>query len=151
MPRQEILSPQEQHVFDTPPCLTSVQRNKYFAVSASMLEIIQSLRTPTTQVCFLVQFGYFRATRSFFLGGYHAADLEYAARQLTIEASSVDSSTYEEATVRRHQRLILEHLGYSSFDEQARKRLLDHLKPLIRSQLRPKALFEQALHFLPNR
>ena len=62
----------------------------------------------------------------------------------------MDSSTYDDGTARRHQRLILEHLGYSPFDEQARRRLLDHLKPLIRSQARPKALFQHALYFLPE-
>ena len=115
MPRQAILSPEEQHIFDTPPRLGAVQRKKHLAVTASLREMIASLRTPTTQVCFLVQLGYFRATHRFFLGGYHAADLEYAARRLDIETILVDSSTYEEATARRHQRLILEHFGYSSF------------------------------------
>src|SRR5512135_2998721 len=75
MPRQVILTPDEQRLFDTPPILNNRQRIKYFGFSSSMLEIIQSLRTPTTQVCFLVQLGYFRAAHRFFASGYHALDV----------------------------------------------------------------------------
>src|SRR5512135_753684 len=120
MPRQVILTPDEQRLFDTPPILNNRQRIKYFEFSSSLLEIIQSLRTPTTQVCFLVQLAYFRAVHRFFASGYHAPDVAYASRLLGIPDGTTDASSYDDVTAWRHHQLILEHLGYSSFDEPAR-------------------------------
>ena len=151
MPRQAILTSAEQHLFDTPPVFNNSQRAKHFAISPSLKELIESLRTPTTQVCFLVQLGYFRATQQCFTGGYHAPDLAYAARRLGIPLGMTDASAYDTVTAWRHQQLILEHLGYRPFDEQARSQLVSHLNPQIRSQVRPKSLLEQALLFLPDR
>jgi TnpA family transposase len=150
MPRQRLLSPAEQQAFDTPPALGAAERKMYFAVSQPLGELIASLRTPANQVGFLLQLGYFRAAHRFFSHPYAPPDVAYVARRLDVRPETVDGSAYDEATSRRHRRLILEHLGYRPFDEHARRRLTEHLHPLICSQVRPKVLFQEAVTFLPG-
>lgn len=150
MPRQRILTPAEQQIFDAPPVLNAVERKKYFTVSQALGELIASLRTPANQVGFLVQLGYFRATHRFFSHSYSPHDVAYVAHRLDVRSDTVDVSSYDEATSRRHRRLLLEHLGYRPFDEHAKRRVTEHLRPLICSQVRPKVLFQETVTFLPG-
>jgi TnpA family transposase len=149
MPRQRILTPAEQQAFDASPVLNAAQRTQYFAVSPALSELIASLRTPTNQVGFLLQLGYFRAAHRFFSRPYHPHDAAYIAHRLEVSPDAVNLASYDEATARRHRRLILEHLGYRPFDEHAQQRVTAHLRPLIRSLVRPKVLFQEAVAFLP--
>ena len=132
MPRQRLLTPAEQQAFDTPPVLSAGQRHKYFAVSPELSELIASLRRPVNQVCFLVQLGYFRATHRFFSHPYPPYDVAYVARRLGVPPHTVDVPSYDEATARRHRRLILEHVGYRPFDGHAKRRVIKHLRPRSR-------------------
>jgi hypothetical protein len=108
-------------------------------------------RTPVNQVCFLLQLGYFRATHRFFSHPYPPYDVAYVARRLGVLPHTMDVLSYDEATARRHRRLILEHVDYRPFDAHAKRRVIKHLRPLIRSQVRPKVLFQEAVAFLPDR
>ena len=150
MPRQRILTVDAQQAFDTPPTLSLAERQKYFSVSPALSERLASLRTPTNQVGFLLQLGYFRATYRFFSTPYPAHDVADVAGRLDIPPATVAMSSYDEATSRRHRQLILEYLGYHRFDEHARQRVTEHLRPLIRSQVRPKILFQETITFLKN-
>ena len=148
MPRQRILTPAEQQIFDSPPVLSALERRKSFFVSPALNELLASLRTPTNQVCFLVQLGYFRAVHRFFSPPYPPQDVAYVACQLEISPDTVEVSSYDETTSRRHRHFIREHLGYRSFDEHAQQQVREHLQPLIRSQVRPKVLFQESIAFL---
>lgn len=148
MPRQRILTPAEQQTFDAPPVLSALDRKKYFFASPMLKDLLVSLRTPATQVYFLVQLGYFRLTHRFFTPPYPPQDVAYVARRLEVPPDTVLGSTYDEATCRRHRGLILEHLGYRPFDESACQEVTAHLRPFLRSQVRPKLLFQETLTFL---
>lgn len=151
MPRQRILAPDEQKYFDTPPEFSASDRKKYFFVSQALGEILASIRSPGNRACFLVLLGYFRATQRFYGKRYHPRDLEFVARQLGVSSGVGHMSSYGKDTSRRHRALILEHLGFRAFDDEARRHVNAHLLPLIRSQIRPKVLFREAVDFLGNR
>lgn len=148
MPRQRILTPAEQQTFDAPPVLSAMERKKYFFASPTLNELLVSLRTPTNQLYFLVQLGYFRVAHRFFTPPYPPQDVAHVARQLEVSPDTVAGNTYDEATARRHRRLILEHLGYRPFDEAAQQRVTAHLRPFLRSQVRPKLLLQETISFL---
>lgn len=148
MPRRRIFNTTEQKAIDTAPLFSALERKKYFFVSNQLQQLIDSLRNSTNQVCFLIQLGYFRATNRFFTNQFHSQDVDYVTLQLGIEAKSADLSLYKESTARRHRQLILEYVGYQPFDELSRQQLADHLLPMIRSQLRPKLLYWEAVRFL---
>ena len=62
-----ILSTEEKKTFDSPPEFNSVERRKYLGYfPADIAKLSDDLRTPTTKVCFLTAYGYFKATNKFF-------------------------------------------------------------------------------------
>ena len=59
----KILHSKEIEEFDTPPLLTGEGRKCFFYVSNHAAQVIKSLQTPTNQLGFLLQLGYFKASK----------------------------------------------------------------------------------------
>src|SRR3954447_23337706 len=148
MPRARILAAAEQQAFDSPPAFTALERQKHFALSEAVGSLVDTLQTPTNRVCFLVTLAYFRATRKFFARQFHPRDVSYAARLLGVEGAEIDVTRYARSRAHHHRTLILEHTGWAPFDARARQLLAGHLRPLVRSHSRPKAMFVQAVDTL---
>jgi len=66
MPRRQILTPAEYTTFETPLALTNIQRQRFFNLSQSLLDLLSTFRTPTNQIGFVLTLGYFLATKRFF-------------------------------------------------------------------------------------
>ena len=141
MPRMPILTPAEHVKFDTPPHFNSVERTRFFDISQSLDPLLASFRTPTNQICFVLTLGYFRATKQFFPRQFHDADAAYVAKQLGFLPGVFDLSAYsayDEATARRHRKVILDYLGFRPFDAHAKQDLIVEIRTMVRSQIRPK-------------
>ena len=67
MPRLSILTEEEQLDFDYPPILNVEERAICFAINNSIENTINKLRTPTNKVGFLLQYGYFKTCKRFFI------------------------------------------------------------------------------------
>jgi len=143
-----ILSAREQEAHDAPPQLSGDERKKYFSLPLGIKKLGESLRTPTNQVGFALACGYFRATKSFFPGHPHKRDLEYVCVQLQVPISAVHIEEYAKGTITRNRRLILEYFGFSDFDNAARKRLVKEIEDMVRSQLKPKLIFQRSVDIL---
>ena len=107
MPRMQILTPAEYTEFETPPVFTSVDRKGFFYLSQSVLEHLTTFRTPINQIGFVLTRGYFLATKRFFARQFHSADATYVSKQLGFLPSVFNLDTYDEATARRHRKIIL--------------------------------------------
>ena len=59
-----------------------------------------------------------------------------------------DLSDYDETTARRHRKVMLDSLGFRPFHTHAQRDLLVEIRPMVRSQMRPKAIFLHALDAL---
>jgi len=148
MARWQILSPAEAAAFDAPPVFTSVERKRFFDLSQRLEDLLHPLRTPANQIGFVLALGYFRATKRFFALQYHEEDAHYVTGQLGVLPGMVNLDRYDEATARRHRKLILDYLGYQVFDAHAERALRQEIHPLVRSQVRPKILFLHCLDVL---
>jgi len=73
------------------------------------------------------------------------------ARQLGFLPGVFDLSPYDEATARRHRKIALDYLGFRPFDAIAKQELIREIRTLVRSQVRPKAMFLHALDTLASR
>jgi TnpA family transposase len=165
MPRQQILTPAEFLEFETPPVFTSVERKRFFYLSQPVLERIATLRTPINQIGFVLTVGYFKATQRFFarqansstIGNcgqvrqFHEADASYVAKQLGFLAEVFDLDSYDEATFRRHRKLILDNLGFQPFNASAKQYLRKEIHTMVRSQVRAKGILMQLVDLLARR
>ena len=119
MPRMRILSTQEQEDFDRPPVFDYAERKQMFSLPKSLLETARALRTPNSQIGFLLMCGYFRASKRFFLPrDFHERDIEFAAGILELLPSDFIPPDYVKTTRLRHQKIILDFYGFRLFHER---------------------------------
>jgi hypothetical protein len=88
----------EQKAFEIPTGFNSVQRKRHFDFSMETRRQAVKLRTPTNRLCFLLNCGYFKASKRFFLIGLsHRPDIEYVARRAGLK-DFVDSQKIRETS-----------------------------------------------------
>ena len=148
MPRPRILSAPEHQVFDNPPAFTAPVREEYYPLTEARSSLVDTLQTPTNRAYFLVTLAYVRATRKSFARRFHPRDVSCAARLLGVEEADIDVMRYAKSRAHHHRAMILEYTGWAPFDARARQLLAGHLRPLVRSHSRPKAMFLQAVDTL---
>lgn len=149
MPRMRILTASEQEAFDTPPLFDHRERKRFFAFSTALRDSALTLRTPSSQIGFLVMCGYFKATKKFFLPrGFHERDVAAAVRVLGWQRADFNCDTYAKATRVRHQRLILDFYGVAPFDKKATATLAVEIATMARMHLKPRLIFDRCVDFL---
>ncbi len=114
MPGMRILSPSEQATFDRPPRFDHRERKRFFEFPEALPGIARNMRNPDHRVAFPVSRGCLRATRRFFApADLPPRDLAVTARSLGMNAAI--AAVCPDRTRQRHQRLILDHCGFSPF------------------------------------
>jgi len=152
MPRMKILNNVEQEDFETPPVFNSVQRKRYFDFSQAARRLAVKLRTPTNKVCFLLTYGYFKASKRFYaIELSHRADIEYVARHAGISLEMVNLESYYKQSRLRHKQRILQLNGFRPFDENAQASILNEIEAMARLQLKPKLIFWRCVDLLISR
>jgi len=112
-------------------------------------QLAATLRTPTNQLGFLLSWGYFTATKQFFLPQtFRSLDIEYVARQLGLSLDAVDLASYDKQTVARHQELIVQYAGFRAFDDEVRTFLAQEITGMVRAQLKPRLIFWRCVDVL---
>ena len=76
----------------------------------------------------------------------------YVTKQLGYTPEQIDLDAYDnKASASRHRRLTLDYLGFRPFNAQARQEMAQEIRMMVRSQMRPKAIFLQLLKLLETR
>jgi TnpA family transposase len=151
MPKMKILNSTEQNIFNSPPVFNSVERKRFFSLPLTLNESMEKLKTPTNKVCFLATAGYFKARHRFFARQFNQADIEYIAKQIGVDPNDVKPNGYDKATYRRHQSLILNYFGFSSFDELAMIFTKTEISLMVRVQFRPKIILLEIIQLLTRK
>jgi TnpA family transposase len=145
-----ILSAAERTELEKPPVFNSVERKRFFEIPAALLKTAAKMRKPANRLGFLLMCGYFSSTRRFFLpGDAHQRDIEYVTRQMSgIESKGLHSKAYGDRDRQRHQKIILEHYGFQTFDQGAEQLLRAEIFDMMRGHLKPRLIFGRCLDFL---
>ena len=99
MPRMQILSSSEQEVFDAPPVFDFRERKRCFDLPKPLLDIATELRSPASQIGFLVMCAHFKAAKKFYNPrDYHAPDIEL----LGLTGLEFSPATYPKQTRAHH-------------------------------------------------
>lgn len=152
MPRMHILTAAEHKAFDTAPVFSDAERETFFHLSESLGDFLTTLRSPTNRVCLVLTVGYFRAAKRFFVAPFHPVDVTYVAHQLGYGPDEIALEAYDvKASANRHRRRTLDYLGFRPFDAQVRQEMAQEVRTMVRSQMRPKAIFLQVINVLETR
>ena len=151
MTRLTILSHQKQRDFDTPTKLNAKKRAQFFLLDNEVLEFVQLLRTPTTQVGFVLQFGYFRANGKFFTAQqFHSADIEFVMKMLNIIPKEVNFTMYVKKITTDHRQKILELLQWQPLNSDNQEKIKQHIQWAIPQQLSQKRVFYAMIAYCCN-
>lgn len=148
MPRMKIFNAQEEETFEAPPFFNSVERKKFFTLALGLADLLESCRTPTNKISFVMMAGYFRARRKFFGKQFRTADVEFVAARLGYESSEIDLASLAKQTYTRQQQQILAFFGYRKFDVEAQALCSREIAVMVRSQLRPKLILLEVIQLL---
>ena len=152
MPRMQILSPSEQEAFDAPPAFDFRERKRCFDLPKPLLDIAIELRSPASQIGFLVMCANFKAAKTFYNPrDFHAPDIEAAAKLLGLTGSEFSPATYPKQTRARHRKLILDFYGFMPFGRKARKDLIAEIATMARTYLKPRLIFDRCVDYLIQR
>jgi len=148
MPRMTIFNALEQQAFESPPVFTHAERLNFFFAPLMFNDSMESMRTPTNKVCFILIAGYFKARRKFFSRQFHQADIEFVAGQIGLNHNEILLRSYSKETCSRQQRLILHHFGCSAFDAAAKAFATTEIALMVRVQFRPKLVLLEIIDLL---
>jgi len=152
MPRMRILSGPEQEAFDKPPLLDHRERKQVFDLPQGLMDIAASLRTPDTQIGFVLVCGYFRAARRFYSPqDFHERDIQAATTMLGLKGSDFSPNRYAKQTRMRHQQMVLDFHGSAPFDRSAEVSLSVEIATMARTHLKPRLIFDRCVDFLIQR
>ena len=88
MPRMQILSTSEQEVFDRPPMFDFRDCKRSFDLPKLLMETASELRSPSSQIGFLLMCAYFKAAQKFYPPqDFHTLDIDAAAKLVGLSGS----------------------------------------------------------------
>ncbi|MGB3222828.1 MAG: Tn3 family transposase [Desulforhopalus sp.] len=149
MSRLKILNKNDIKAFDSPPGFSGEDRKRFFYLPQWASEFVETFRTPTNKIGFVLQLGYFKATNRFFISRkYLQNDIEFIVRKLQLQVEQVHIENYTDATFIRHKKIILEKLGYQPFHEKGKVLLQDEAISLCSRQTKPRLMFMSLVEFL---
>lgn len=144
-----LLTEEEQREFDYPPILSVETRALSFSITEKLDAKIKRLKTATNKVGFLLQYGYFKACKRFFVTNrFRQEDVAYVARILGISLDQVNFTKYTMKIPHDHQASILELLDYRPFDDNISKWIQNEIKQQVAQFSDPRELFFNILQLL---
>ncbi|TQM90460.1 Tn3 family transposase [Roseinatronobacter monicus] len=149
MARMRILTAIEQYAFDQPPVFDHKERKQLLTLPKGLMDIAKGLRTPDSQIGFLLMCGYFKATKRFYQPqDFRDRDIAAAIHQLKLTESAFEPTQYTETTRLRHQRQILDFHGFAPFDQSASYALATEVATMARMHLKLRLIFDRCVDFL---
>jgi hypothetical protein len=148
--RLKILGQDEIEALYGRPSFTPDERQDYFALSALEIELLQTLRSVKSQAYFILQLGYFKAKRRFFIFNLHEVkdDLAHVLARHFDHATLADLSAIDKNTRLNQQRLIRQRFGYRSWDAIARRELTTKAREAAKVYAKPVYIFRQLARYL---
>jgi TnpA family transposase len=148
----QILSASEQAAFEQPPVFDFRERKRCFDLPKALMDIATKLRSPSSQIGFLLTCAYFKAAKRFYNPrDFHASDIEAGAKLLGLSGSEFAPATYPKQTRARHRKLILDFYGFTPFVQKAKKSLIAEIATMAQTYLKPRLIFDRCVDFLTQR
>lgn len=132
-----------------PPNFDSFARKKFFTLPFSLSKQVESLRTSSGKIAFVLQVGYFRSSRRFFGDQFYPADIAFVAGRFSLPIPI--SLEIPKQTLARHRQLIAEFYGFRRLSKTDKEQLMSETADLVKQFHRPAEVFRQTVRKLNSR
>ena len=152
MTKLQILSKEEVKNFSLPLKFSKEEREKYFSIDSEIEVLINKIDDFSNKVCYILLYGYFKATGKFMTSDkFYDDDIEYVVNLLGNSKERIQLKKYMKNSFWRHQKIIVNILGYTLFGDLKKDFLDDEIGSLIVKQVRPRQVFLKLVEFLKSR
>ena len=150
--RLKILDLEEIEALYGLPRFTDEERAQYFALAPAEKKVLDELGSIQSQIAFMLQLGYFKARRLFFVFNPQEVtdDIQYIQTHYFPEFQASES-TISKGTRLKQQHLILSLCRYKSCDDGDRRYLQEKAREAATVSGKPIYVFRQVLHALEAR
>jgi TnpA family transposase len=137
--RLAILSHEEIDFYFSLPSFSDTERSHYFSLSEVEYKINQTLSS-ATQWYFILQLGYFKAKKQFFIFQYSQIKIDAEFIQ-KIYQCDLSRKKISEDTHRKIRHMILTHLKYSDDIPTIKSFLINKAQGIVSDTVDPKSIF----------
>ncbi|MBF0227718.1 MAG: Tn3 family transposase [Desulfobacterales bacterium] len=148
--RITILSPANIDEIYGLPKFSKDEQYIYLSMDKAELSIADSHRSLETKLFFIIQLGYFKAKRLFFIPKYAdiKEDIIYASQRYFPESPVPENIEINRITRWKQQQKILKLFGYQECDILWRKKLVEKACQTVRISTKPIYIFNELLVYL---
>jgi TnpA family transposase len=151
--RLSILTDQEADDLYGLPRFTEEDRSLFFDLSPAERELVDGVFTVSVAVHLILQFGYFKAKRQFYVYSLDAVsrDLEHVVRRYFPARSATEIKPPSRSTRLEHQQVILKLFDYRLCDAAAKGELKRKAQRVAMLSTQPVFILREALQYLAQR
>ena len=135
----QILTKDEEKIFELPPSFDSFAKNHFFKLTSGINEIILEMKSDSNKILFILMFGYFKATNRFFEIQNDDENFLYIATR-----NNFNSFNYNEVTprtIQRYKQIIKLHFGINEFTSDVELKLQNKAIELANNFTNRKKIF----------
>ncbi len=149
--RLHIISANEVAAIYDLPRFTAEDQAHFFSLSARERAVLPQFHTYSSRIFFILQLGYFKAVRQFFVfkPGEVAQDITWI-QQNHFPDHKLPTNTVAKGTRLKHQALILRLCDYRLCGDLERRELANKAEQVVRISSKPVFVLHELLHFLAN-
>jgi len=150
--RLSILTAQEIDDLYGLPRFTEDDRRLYFDLSPTERELVDSVFTISVAVHLVLQLGYFKAKRQFFIYTLDAVmeDLGHILRRYFPARDMAEIKAHSRSTRLEQQQVILRLFGYRSCDAAAKEELVRKAQRIAMLSTQPVFILREIFQYLTN-
>ncbi len=151
--RLSILTVQELSELYDLPCFTEADRHLYFDLSPTERELVDGVFTISVSVHLILQLGYFKAKRQFFVYelGSVTGDVGHILQRYFSARGTAEIKRAARSNRLEHQQLILKLFDYRFCDAGAKKELEAKAQRVAMLSAQPVFILREALQYLVHR
>ena len=145
----QILTPTEIRNYESPPRFDSFNRKRFFTLPIDLMKEVQTLRTSSGKIAFVLQTGYFRAAKRFFGSSFYESDIAFVAGRLALPNPVFLEIPKQNLT--RNRKIIAEFFGFRGLTKIDKEQLILEINDSVKQFTRPAEVFRQTIKKLNSR
>src|SRR6266699_1271216 len=152
MARLTILTPKELQTLYSLPQFTDEERDAYFTLDPREKQALDAYRTFTAKTYFILQLGYFKAKKHFFVFGLQAVadDVAYILHRYFPDVASLSDPAISKPTRLTQQAEILRLFDYRMCSQEWKQKLREKANQLVAIYTKPVYIFKELVNFLEH-